>query len=107
MLARIGWLSADCMSILPSPSAKVFDVAVIRSKAAATADFLNMPNIPISWFFLAIPGNGTDSQRPVFRMLLPKWQHYSSQILFDQNFSNLDAVERGAFAHVIGNHPQV
>jgi hypothetical protein len=40
-------------------------------------------------------------------MLPPNWQHYSSQILFHQYFGNLDAVERGAFAHVIGNHPQV
>lgn len=53
------------------------------------------------------PVSGIESQRPVFRMLLPKWQHYSLQILFDQNFSDLNTVQRGAFAHVIGNYPQV
>jgi hypothetical protein len=37
----------------------------------------------------------------------PNSADYNLQVIFHQDFSDLDAVECGALAHIIGNHPEV
>src|SRR5688572_23887785 len=112
MKAEMGWLRRDRTSISPSPRACANPAQPNRASAIKIARVLSirspMPQTPTApyesntLFSCSNPLNNQGKLAPSQRGSGP-----GLKVVPDQQFRDLDAVQRGPLAHIIGHDPQV